>query len=118
MTSHLDGPLWAIVRREPGVLAPLTARAKAVRSLLVFTSEAAAGAHLRALPPEVAPAWTVASWEARDRRGKEELLRAAAAAGTTRLDLDPDLDLRPERAVPLAKAIAYVASFKRATACL
>lgn len=118
MPASLDGPLYAVIRRDPDLLAPLTARAGDVRSLLAFRAAEAAEAHLRALPADVVGAYRVAGVEADDWRGKEELFRAAAAAGATRLELDPDLELHARHVLPLARAVAYAASYKRASACL
>lgn len=114
----LDGPLTALVSGAPETLAPLTASGPQGRSLLAFSSVDAAAAHLGALPAQLAAsyrAWTAA---ADDWRAKEELLRAGAALGAERLDLDPDLALRPAAQLPLERAIAYVTSYKRNRACL
>lgn len=118
MLAALDGPLHAIVRADPDVLIPLLARHGDERILLAFTTGTAAEAHLDALDIGASPAWQVARYAAADWRAKEELMRAAAVAGATRLDLDPDLRLRSEHPLPLARAVAYVASFKRSTSCL
>jgi hypothetical protein len=116
--ARLDGPLVALVRDVPDVLAPLTARDAGVPVLLAFASEAAARAHRAALPDEVRAAvvpWTAA---AGDARAKEELLRAGAAAGAVRLDLDAEPGTAPAVQLPLATALAYVESHKTGTACL
>ena len=118
MPGSLDPPLHALIRHAPDVLVPLVARQGDERSLLVFGDEAAAQAHLASLPAGEAGAWTTVRLEADDWRGKEELFRAAATVGATRLDLDPDLTLRPRRILPLAQAVAYATSYKRARACL
>ncbi len=114
----LDGPLTAIVRARPETLTPLTASGPAGRALLAFSSVDAAAAHLAALPDEVAASHRSWTADADDWRAKEELLRAAASLGARRLELDPDLDLRPAAQLPLERAIAYVTSYKRSRACL
>jgi len=114
----LDGPLTALVSGGPETLTPLTASGPQGRSLLAFSSADAAADHLAALPPDVAAsyrAWTAA---ADDWRAKEELFRAGASLGADRLDLDPDLALRPAAQLPLERAVAYVTSYKRNRACL
>lgn len=113
----LDGPLAALVQDIDDVLAPVTVVAVEERALFAFSSRRAAEAHLRSLPAEASPRLRVAFVAADDLRGKEELLRAGAAAGATLLDLDPDDDLRPRASIALAQAIAYIASFRRNSAC-
>lgn len=114
----LDGPLVALVRDLRGVLAPLTVRDGEERALLVFSDEAAAAAHAAGLPEPRRSEFRLHRSDAPDWRGKEELLRAAAAAGATRVDLDVDAGLRPDASLPLATALAYVLSYKSGTACL
>lgn len=118
----LDGPLTALVRDRPETLTPLTASApnagREGRSLLAFSTEAAATAHLGALPSEVATSFRAWTAEADDWRAKEELLLAGVSLGAARLDLDPDADLTPAAQVPVDRAIAYVTSYKRSRACL
>lgn len=97
---------------------PLTARQGDLRTLLVFTDARAAHAHLHRVGAQPGSDWEVAAYAAGDWRGKEELLRAAATAGATRVDVDPDLALRPRGTLDLTRAARYVASYKRATACL
>lgn len=116
--ATLDGPLTAIVRDVPDTLAPLTATGPAGRALLAFSSADAATAHLAALPSELGASHRTWTAEADDWRAKEELLRAAASLGALRLELDPDLELRPAAQLPLDRAIAYVTSYKRNHACL
>ncbi len=114
----LDGPLVALVRGPADAIAPLMAREGEVRTLLAFTDAAAAERHRARL--EGGPGAAVRLWaiSADDWRGKEELLRSAAALGAVRLDVDPDLTLRPAAQAPLAQALGYVLSHKRGTACL
>lgn len=114
----LDGPLTALVRDPPEALAPLTASGRQGRSLLMFSSADAAAAHLGALPPELAASYRAWTADADDWRAKEELLRAGAALGAARLDLDPDLALLPAEQLALSRAIGYVTSYKRNRACL
>ena len=114
----LDGPLVALVRDLPGVLAPLTVRDGEVRALLVFGDGEAAAAHAASLPEPRRGEFRLQRAAAGDWRGKEELLRAGAAAGATRVDLDVDASLRPAASLPLATALAYVLSYKSGTACL
>jgi hypothetical protein len=116
--TRLDGALVALVRDVPGALAPLIARDAGVPVLLAFSSATAARTHRAELPGEVRAAvepWTAA---AGDPRAKEELLRAAAAAGAVRLDLDAGPGTGPAVQLPLATALAYVESHKTGTACL
>lgn len=118
MVAALDGPLYALTRRRPDVLIPMMVRQGDVRSLLGFTHPVRARLHRDRLGPESVSAWQVTESAADDWRAKEELLRAAALAGCTRLELDPDLDLRAAQTLDLARAIAYAASHRRASACL
>lgn len=118
MLAALDGPLYALTRRLPDVLIPLIARQGEVRSVLIFTRADAARAHLERLPAGAEADWEVAGHAAGDWRAKEELLLAAAATGATRVELDPDLELRSRHTADLHRAVAYAASYKRATACL
>lgn len=114
----LDGTLIALVRDLPGVLAPLTVRDRAERALLIFSDDAIAAAHAARLPDGRRSEFRTYRVDAGDWRGKEELLRAAAAAGASRLDLDVDPGLRATVALPLATALAYARSYKSGTACL
>lgn len=114
----LDGPLVALVRDLPDVLAPLTVRDGEERALLAFGDDAAAAAHAAALPERRRSEFRLHRADASDWRGKEELLRAGAAVGATRVDLDVDDELRAAVTLPLATALAYVLSYKSGTACL
>jgi hypothetical protein len=114
----LDGPLIALVRDVPDVLAPLTVRDGDERALLAFSDGAAAAGHAARLPERRRGEFRLQSTNAGDWRGKEELLRAGAAAGATRVDLDVDDGLRAAASLPLATALAYVLSYKSGTACL
>ena len=118
LAEILDGPLVALLRGPAETIAPVLARQGDVRTLLVFTGTAAAERHRVTL--EGAPVAGLRLWSigAGDWRGKEELLRAAADLGAVRLDLDPDLGLEPAASGSLGRALAYVISHKRGTACL
>ncbi len=121
----LDGPLTALVRDLPETLTPLTvseppdaaSSGPKGRSLLAFSTEAAAIAHVEALPSEVASSYRAWTADAGDWRAKEELLRAGASLGAQWLDLDPDANLHPAAQLRLERAIAYVISYKRNSAC-
>ena len=78
---------------------------------LLFSSRAAARRHL-----EVAPPGTVVQ-AATDLRAKEELFRAALARGADEVWLDAVVDGEPVVRYPLRRALDYVVSFKRASAC-
>jgi len=114
----LDGPLVALLRGPAETVVPLLARQGDVRTLLVFTSTQAAERHRVTLEGVPVAGLRLASIAADDWRGKEELLRAAADLGADRLDLDPDLGLEPAAQASLDRALAYVVSHKRGTACL
>lgn len=114
----LDGPLVALVRDLPGVLAPLTVRDGEERALLAFSDDAPAAARAASLPEPRRGEFRLHRADAGDWRGKEELLRAGAAAGATRLDLDAGAGLRAAASLPLATALAYALSYKSGTACL
>lgn len=114
----LDGPLAALVQDLDEVLAPLTVVGTGGRAMLAFSSKRAAEKHARGLPADAAERLRVAVVPAGDARGKEELLCAGASSGATVLELDPDGGLRPRASLELERAIAYVASFRRNTACL
>jgi hypothetical protein len=114
----LDGPLVALLRGPPETIAPVLARQGDERTLLVFSTAGAAERHVATLEGAPVPALRTWSIAADDWRGKEELLRAAADLGAVRLDLDPDLRLEPVAQASLQRALAYVTSHKRGTACL
>lgn len=122
LDEALDGPLAALLHGPPETIAPVLARQGDVRVLLAFTDVAAAERHRAVLDGDGhgAPASDLRVWsiDAADWRGKEELLRAAADLGAVRLDLDPDLQLEPGARASLGRALAYVVSHKRGTACL
>lgn len=82
------------------------------RVALVFSTRAGARAHLPGLPPGTAVLC------ADDHRAKEELLRAALARGAHELWLDPAVGGAPKLRYPLRRALDYVLSFKRQSACL
>lgn len=112
VNTFLDGPLYFLERPRPGVLDPALLRARGGRAVLLFLSPEVAGAHLEALPAGA----TVG--RADDFRGKEELLEAALARGADRIWLDAAPGGEPELTYPTARALAYVRSFKRGSACL
>ena len=116
----LTGPLYAIVRDLPSVLAPLTTIEPATRArhLLVWTAPKPRSLHLESLAQQAGPRSVALDIEATDWRAKEELLRAGAHQGATQLDVDCDLALTPTSRLRLAQALSFVTSHARATACL
>lgn len=112
---YLDGPLYYLGRVLPGVLEVVLLRTAEGRAALLFRSRQKAHAHLPRLP-EGTQVHTLA---ADDFRAKEELLRAALVRGAGELWLDADVNEREaaER-YPLPRALSYVLSFKRQSACL
>lgn len=112
MNAFLDGPLYFLERSRPGVLDPALLRTETGHAALLFTTPDGAGAHLSALPAE-----TVVS-RADDLREKEELLTAVLARGAGDLWLDAPPGGDPARTYPARRALEYVQSFKRQTACL
>lgn len=112
MTEFLDRPLYFLERPRPGVLDPALFRTETGHVALLFTTAGGAGAHLNALP-----AGTVVS-RADDLRGKEELLAAVFVRGAGDLWLDAAPGGGPALTYPARRALEYVRSFKRQTACL
>ena len=112
MSAFLDGPLYFLERPRPGVLDPALLRTKAGHAALLFTTADSAEAHLHALP-----AGTAVS-RAEDLRAKEELLAAVLARGAGNLWLDAVPGGDPALTYPARRALEYVQSFKRQTACL
>lgn len=93
----------ALLRSSQGTLAPLLTNETVGTPLL---RDAPAGIVLLAL-------------DAGDLRAKEEWLRAALSQGATVVAFDPDpLTLSPRASLPLDRALAYVLSHQRQTACL
>lgn len=116
--SVLDGVFVLLARSDALSLTPLTTSGPDGRSLLVFTSQDKATHHLAALPQDAQNVYAPARVAAWDDRAKTEWLEAAARVGCVRLDVNPDAALAPEASLPLAKALAYMASKKTGTACL
>ncbi len=114
MSEFLDRPLYFLGRSRPGVLDPALLRAEGERVALVFTGAAEARAHLARFPEtEVATVQYAA-----DHRAKEELFRAALAQGAVKLWLDAAPGGEPVLTYPLGRALDYILSFKRQSACL
>ena len=111
MTAFLDGPLYFLARPHPGVLDPALLRTEAGRAALLFTTAGGAEAHLNALPEG-----TVVG-RADDLREKEELLAAVLARGAGDLWLDTVPGGNPALTCPARRALEYVRSFKRQSAC-
>ena len=112
MTAFLDGPLYFLERPRPGVLDPALLRTKMGYAGLLFTTTDSAEAHLGVLP-----AGTVVG-RAEDSREKEELLAAVLGRGANQLWLDAAPGGDPGLTYPARRALEYVQSFKRQTACL
>lgn len=112
MSAFLDGPLYFLERPRPGVLDPALLRNETGRAALLFTTADGARAHLSALPEG-----TVVG-RADDLRGKEELLAAALARGAGELWLDAAPGGEPALTHPARRALEYVRSFRRQSACL
>ncbi len=115
----LDGDAFAILRKDADALVPLTFVASSgVRSLPLFSAAALAERHLDALPEDVRNAYDLTAFDSDDHRGKEEVLRAALAAEVFLLEVDPDLTFRASVTLATSRALSYVLSFRRETACL
>ncbi len=112
MTTFLDRPLYFLERPRPGVLDPALLRTETGYAAPLFTTARGAGAHLSALPPKTAVS------RADDLREKEELLAALLARGAVDLWLDTAPGGDPALTYPARRALEYVRSFKRQTACL
>jgi hypothetical protein len=110
--TFLDGPLYFLENPRPGIIDPALLRSGDRRAALLFTRSEIAQSHLAALPPGAAVGC------ADDLRAKEELLRAARARGATELWLDTAAGGDPATRYPLQRALDYVVSFKRQSACL
>lgn len=107
----MDDPLYFLEKPRPGIIDPALLRSGDHKVALLFTQSAVASGHLEALPPG-----TVVGC-ATDLRAKEELLRAARARGATELWLDAAAGGDPATRYPLERALDYVLSFKRQSAC-
>ena len=112
MTAFLDGPLYFLEWPRPGVLDPALLRNETGHAALLFTTAGGAGAHLSALPAGTAVG------RANDFREKEELLAAILARGAGDLWLDAPPGGEPALNYPARRALEYVRSFKRQSACL
>ena len=112
MAEFLDRPLYFLGRLHPGVLDPALLRIREKRVALFFTAEAGARAHLPNLPE------TVTVQCAADPRAKEELFEATLSQGAVELWLDTPPDGEPVLTYPLGRALNYILSFKRQSACL
>lgn len=111
MMNALDQPLFFLGRPRPHVLDVALLRLGDGKVVLLFPSRLAARSHL-----ETAPPGTVLQ-TATDLRAKEELFRAALARGADELWLYAEAGAEPDR-YPLQRALDYVMSFKRQTACI
>ncbi len=111
---YLDGPLYYLEQAEPGRLGPVLVSARESRALLLFRRFGDAQQHLAGLPEKT----RVYALERDDLRAKEEVLYAAALLGAGEVWLDvAAAGLEPSARYPLARALAYVRSFKRQSAC-
>ncbi len=110
----LDGPLYYLDGSEPAesVIDPALLTLPGQKTALVFSHEAYAQVHLASLRGGV----TVQ--QASDLRAKEELLRAALARGADTLWLDTPAVGPAQATYPLRRALEYILSFKRQSACL
>ena len=114
MTEFLDRPLYFLGRLHLGVLDPALLRLGQTRVLLLFTDETQARAHLAKLPETEAVTVQCAA----DHRAKAELFEAALAQGAVELWLDAAPDGEPMLTYRLGRALDYILSFKRQSACL
>lgn len=112
MTEFLDEPLFFLGRPDPEVLDVALLRLGSGKVALLFSREATARRHLSALPAGTAVL------SVNDLRAKEELFRAALARGAAELWLDAEVGHGPLVRYPLERALNYVLSFKRQSACL
>lgn len=123
----LDGPLSYLAHDFVGVLAPITlvapdaaveAGAPSEATLPLYTDRSQATAQLSRVPVEAAGAVVVRSVDAGDHRGKEEVLRAAAANGAARVAIDPDGANRSRASLPIELALGHLVGYKRNRACI
>ena len=113
----LDGPLYYLNRSQRAgkainVIDLALLSFPEGKAALVFSDEARAQAHLSLLPKGV----TVAC--ASDLRDKEELFRAALERGADTLWLDAPVGGEATASYPLRRALEYILSYKRQSACL
>lgn len=113
----LDGPLYYLngARRADkaiNVIDLALLSSPEGKVALVFSDEAGARAHLSLLPEGVTTAC------ASDLRDKEELFRAALERGADTLWLDAPVGRAPRASYPLRRALEYILSYKRQSACL
>ncbi len=112
MTAFLEGPLFFLGRPQPRVLDVALLRLDNSKVALLFSREVTAQRHLGVAPPG-----TVVQ-SVTDLRAKEELFRAALARGADEVWLDAEMELEPVLRYPLQRALDYVLSFKRQSACI
>lgn len=110
----LDGPLYYLngARQVEQIIDIALFTLSKGKAALVFSDEAGARAHLSLLPKGV----TVAC--ASDLRDKEELFRAALERGADTLWLDASVGREAAASYPLRRALEYILSYKRQSACL
>lgn len=112
MPAFLDEDVYFLGRVQPGVIDLALLPLADGKAALLFSAEAFAARHLGALPEGVQVQ------RAGDPRAKEELLRAALGRGATEIWLDTPPGAEAETRYPLRRALDYVLSFKRQSACL
>ena len=110
----LDGPLYYLngAKRFETIIDLALLPLPTGKAALVFSEKTQASAHLVALPDGV----TVQC--ASDLRAKEELLRAGLTRGANTLWLDTPVGAPPKASYPVKRALEYILSFKRQSACL
>lgn len=116
VTSVLDGSLYFLGQTQPHILDVALLRQGNTKAVLLFSQKALAAQHLGALSAVMPAGITVQA--AHDLRTKEELLRAALARGADTLWLNTPPGGEPAARYPLQRALEYVLSFKRQSACL
>lgn len=115
MWDVLDGDWLYLGRPLEGVVDIVTVTGKTGRQAPLFGDDAS-GEPFRARGPAGLELLSVA---AGDLRAKEEWLRAALAQGVTEVVFDPDpVSLSATVAFPADKALWYVLSHRRQSACL
>lgn len=112
MPAFLDGDIYFLGRVRPGIIDQALLPLERGKAALLFSTEVLAARHLGTLPEGVKVQ------RASDLRAKEELLRAALARGATEVWLDAPPSSQPPERYPPQRALDYVLSFKRQSACL